>query len=92
MGAGPERLMECGLIDRLEQAGHEVVPCTIRLPPHAFMPEVQAAFELDRRLSGCVGEAIAAGAFPLILSGHWPGGFCGERRRAWDRLDAGINL
>jgi arginase len=70
MGAGPEKLMECGLIDRLEQAGHEVVACTIRLPSDAFMPEVQAAFELDRRLAGCVAETIAAGAFPVILSGN----------------------
>ncbi len=70
MGAGPERLMESGLIERLAQAGHEVVPCSICLPSQAFMPEVQAAFELDRRLSTCVAEAIAAGALPVILSGN----------------------
>jgi arginase len=70
MGAGPERLMESGLIDRLEQAGHEVVPCSICLPSQAFMPEVQAAFELDRRLATCVAEAVAAGALPVILSGN----------------------
>jgi len=62
--------MESGLIDRLEQAGHEVVPCSICLPSQAFMPEVQAAFELDRRLAMCVAEAVAAGALPVILSGN----------------------
>src|SRR5688572_7317682 len=70
MGAGPERLMESGLIERLEQAGHEVVPCSICLPSQAFMPEVQAAFELDRRLATCVAETVAAGALPVILSGN----------------------
>jgi len=70
MGAGPERLMEAGLIDRLQQAGHEVVACSVCLPSHRFIPEVQAAFELDRRLAGCVAEAVAAGALPVILSGN----------------------
>lgn len=70
MGAGPERLMDSGLIDRLEHAGHEVVPCSICLPSQAFMPEVQAAFELDRRLATCVAEAVAVGALPVILSGN----------------------
>ena len=70
MGAGPERLMESGLIERLEQAGHEVVPCSVCLPSQTFMPEVQAAFELDRRLATCVAEAVAAGALPVILSGN----------------------
>jgi arginase len=70
MGAGPERLMESGLIERLEEAGHEVVPCSVCLPSQAFMPEVQAAFELDRRLAGCVSDAVAAGALPVVLSGN----------------------
>ena len=70
MGAGPERLMESGLIDRLQQAGHEVVPRSVCLPSQKFMPEVQAAFELDRRLSGCVAEAVATGALPVVLSGN----------------------
>jgi len=63
-------LMESGLIDRLQQAGHEVVPCSVCLPPGKFMPEVQAAFELDRRLAGCVAEAVAGGALPVVLSGN----------------------
>lgn len=70
MGAGPERLMESGLIDRLQQEGHEVVPRSICLPSQKFMPEVQAAFELDRRLAGCVAEAVAAEALPVVLSGN----------------------
>lgn len=70
MGAGPERLMEAGLIDRLQQAGHEVVACSVCLPSQKFIPEVQAAFELDRRLAGCVAEAAAAGGLPVILSGN----------------------
>ena len=70
MGAGPERLIESGLIDRLQQAGHEVVACSVCLPSQRFIPEVQAAFELDRRLAGCVAEAVAAGALPVVLSGN----------------------
>jgi arginase len=70
MGAGPERLMEAGLIDRLQQAGHEVVACSVCLPSQKFIPEVQAAFELDRRLAGCVADAVASGALPVILSGN----------------------
>ena len=70
MGAGPERLIEAGLIDRLQQAGHEVVPCSVCLPSQKFMPEVQAAFELDRRLAGCVAEAVSAEALPVVLSGN----------------------
>src|SRR4026207_1279469 len=60
MGAGPEKLMESGLIARVQQAGHEVVACSVCLPSQKFIPEVQAAFELDRRLAACVAEAVAA--------------------------------
>ena len=70
MGAGPQRLMESGLIDRLREEGHKVVPCSVCLPSQKFMPEVQAAFELDRRLAGCVAEAVAGGALPVVLSGN----------------------
>ena len=85
MGAGPERLMESGLIDRLQQAGHEVVPCSVCLPSQKFIPEVQAAFELDRRLADCVAEAVAAGARFL-----W---FCREiASHRWALLPASASL
>ena len=70
MGAGPEALLKSGLADRIAARGHEVSQTTIELPPDSFMPEVKAAFELDRRLAKAVSAAIARDAFPVVLSGN----------------------
>src|SRR5437868_4518096 len=70
MGAGPEALLKSGLSDRISAQGHEVSQTTIELPSDACLPEVKAAFELDRRLSKAVSAAIARDAFPVVLSGN----------------------
>src|SRR5437762_7690608 len=70
MGAGPEALLKSGLADRIAARGFEVSQTTIELPPDSFLPEVKAAFELDRRLSKAVSVAIARDAFPVVLSGN----------------------
>ena len=70
MGAGPEALLNSGLADRIAAQGHEVSQTSIELPSDVFLPEVKAAFELDRRLSKAVSAAIARDAFPVVLSGN----------------------
>lgn len=70
MGAGPNHLLEGGLAERLAQQGHDVVTTTVVLPAAAFLPEIQAAFEIDRRLAACIAEAVAGGAFPFVLAGN----------------------
>jgi arginase len=70
VGAGPEALLKSGLADRIASRGHEVSQTTIELPPDSFLPEVKAAFELDRRLAKAVSAAIARDAFPVVLSGN----------------------
>ncbi len=70
MGAGPEHLLASGLAERLVKCGHEVTVTSIELPHDVFFPEIQAAFELDRRLASRVKSAVEAGSFPLVLSGN----------------------
>ncbi len=70
MGAGPEVLLKSGLADRIAARGHEVSQTTIELPSDSFLPEIKAAFELDRRLAKAVSAAIARDAFPVVLSGN----------------------
>src|SRR6266487_1041991 len=70
MGAGPELLLASGLTERLTKHGHELAATSIELPHDVFFPEIQAAFELDRRLASRVRSAIENGSFPLVLSGN----------------------
>jgi len=70
MGAGPEALLKSGLRDRIAARGHEVSETTIEFPSDSFLPEVKAAFELDRRLAKAVSAAITRDAFPVVLSGN----------------------
>jgi arginase len=70
MGAGPDALLASGLVDSLTALGHDVGHTAIELPEGLFLPEVQAAFELNRRLAGSVAAAVARGAFPVVMSGN----------------------
>ncbi len=70
MGAGPEHLIDRGLGDRLRDAGHDVTVETVELPDGFFPAEVASAFELARGVASSVGQAVAAGRFPFILSGN----------------------
>jgi arginase len=70
MGAGPERLLEAGLVTRLSGAGHHVQVQTIEAPPGAWRSEIRTTFDLAGGVSRAVSEAIGRGRFPVVLSGH----------------------
>jgi arginase len=70
MGAGPPQLIERGIAQRIEPLGYSVSVEEINpdgSPPHA---EIAAAFSIARNLSQRVRAAVAAGEFPLVLSGN----------------------
>ena len=80
MGGGPLHLQTHSAAARLRSAGFEVTEKIVDLT-HAFSPEVRTAFELHRLVGDAVREALAAGAFPLVVArtgafGHW---VCGCR-------------
>jgi arginase len=70
MGAGPERLLEVGLERVLRDGGHTVHTRIAELSAGAWQAEIQTSFELMRMLAGAVGEACAAGRFPIVLAGN----------------------
>ena len=69
MGAGPWRMLDAGLADRLRAAGHRVriLQVAPRIRPHA---EIRTAFELMERIAEAVRVARQAGRFPLVLAGN----------------------
>ncbi len=70
MGAGPEHLCEIGLQQHLVEQGNAVDTKTIEAGALNWRAEVQTSFELMRLVAEQVGEARAAGRFPLVLSGN----------------------
>jgi len=69
VGAGPDRLLDEGAVEVLEDAGHEVD--VVRVVPQAGSTnEIGASFEIVRGVSEAVSRAIAGGAFPIVLSGN----------------------
>lgn len=70
MGAGPGKLLERGLVDRLREEGHRVEQSTVDVPSGPFQAEVATAFALNRTLADRVGAAVEAGRFPLVLTGN----------------------
>jgi arginase len=69
VGAGPDRLLDEGAAETLEEAGHEVQ--VVRVEPQAESTnEIGAAFEIVRRVSEAVSRAVENGAFPIVLSGN----------------------
>jgi arginase len=70
-GAGPEHLINAGLVAHLESKGHVVAqPQVIEDDPAEPAAEIRTAFELARRLAVQVRAARAAGRFPLVLAGN----------------------
>jgi arginase len=70
-GAGPEHLVNAGLIAHLESKGHVVAEVQVIEDDPAEPPaEIRTAFELARRLAVAVRAARAAGRFPLVLAGN----------------------
>jgi arginase len=69
VGAGPDRLLDEGAVEALEDAGHEVD--VVRVVPQAGSTnEIGASFEIVRRVSDAVSRAVEDGAFPIVLSGN----------------------
>jgi arginase len=73
VGRGPERLLEAGAEATLASSGAEVELDLIELREHrrdaSGASEAGAGFELIELVASGAEEAIAAGAFPVLLSG-----------------------
>ncbi len=69
MGLGPARFVEAGAERELACGGHTVRVEEVWLEGEAS-DEIGAVFELNRRLASAVREAVAQGAFPLVLAGN----------------------
>jgi arginase len=70
-GAGPEHLLEAGLVAHIHAQGHQVSDIQVIEDDPARSPaEIRTAFELMRRVATAVRAARAAGCFPVILSGN----------------------
>ena len=67
VGAGPLRLLEMGLIERLE--GREVAVFDLGHIEDAE-GEIGGAFEAMRRVARAVSSAVSSGAFPILLAGN----------------------
>ena len=70
MGAGPEHLMAAGLVPHIEGLGHRVSLSQVAAEEGRQPAEIRTAFELIRGVAQQVRAAVAAGAFPLVLSGN----------------------
>jgi arginase len=69
MGAGPLRLVEGGVVARLEQSGQSVRHVPIELPDQLWA-EVAAARRIQQLVARVVSEALSRGERPIILSGN----------------------
>lgn len=69
MGAGPEHLINVGLISRLEALGHDVASSVVTSGRDA-PAEIGTAFELMGLVAQRVRAAREQGRFPLVLSGN----------------------
>lgn len=69
MGRGPLALLERGLDRALVAAGHPVQVVYVEAST-PFRAEIATAFDLARQVSGQVARAVAAGSFPIVLSGN----------------------
>src|SRR5262245_48471688 len=70
MGAGPQALIDGGLVARLEHRGHSVQRTVIDAPVAQWRAEIRTAFDLAKELAMAVGRARTAGRFPLVLAGN----------------------
>jgi arginase len=70
MGRGPLRLVRHGAVERVRQAGHDVVLEPIEVEPAEVPTEPGSTFALLRRLAARVGAAVEEGSIPLVLAGN----------------------
>ncbi|EPY52280.1 arginase [Schizosaccharomyces cryophilus OY26] len=69
VGNGPKRIRSLGLVQKLERLGAKVELKEINRVDD-FEGEIGRSFEIMRRTSLAVTEAVAKNTFPLILSGN----------------------
>jgi arginase len=69
MGRGPLHLVERGLAERLRDQEHEVDVELVETG-ETFPSEIKTTFDLQHRLADRVRAAVAAGWFPVVLSGN----------------------
>ena len=70
MGAGPEALLDSGLVETLRGDGHTVHVQLAELNQDQWQAEIESSFELMRMLAGAVSQAREAGRFPIVLAGN----------------------
>ena len=70
MGAGPLRLLDAGLVDRLATAGLGADVSIVESSSTVWPTEIATAFDLARHVAARVRAALSQGAFPLVLSGN----------------------
>ena len=70
MGAGPEALLDSGLVNALRERGHQVHVSVAELNQAQWQAEIQSSFELMRMLSDAVRAAQDASRFPIVLAGN----------------------
>lgn len=66
MGRGPEHLLNSGLADQLRRSGHSVRSRVLETTGDA----VTSAFDLAAQIAMCTRNAVADGAFPVVLAGN----------------------
>ena len=69
MGRGPEHLLNGGAVERLEALGHQVTVAAVD-PGPGLPAEIATGFAVMAAVAGRVDEAVADGAFPLVLAGN----------------------
>lgn len=70
LGAGPQAILDGGLVARLKQAGHDVFPEDIGDLGLDFPAEIATGFAVCRAVADRVRAAGARGALPIVLAGN----------------------
>src|SRR5215208_6459379 len=70
MGAGPEALVEGGLLAQLEGHGHDVRRTVVEPALGSWRAEIRTTFELAAALAIAIRATCTAGRFPIILAGN----------------------
>jgi len=68
-GRGPRALLDAGLIEVLQEAGHVATGQTITVPDGPLEPEPRVARHIWEGLADAVRSAVNDGAMPVVLTG-----------------------
>ena len=69
VGAGPSRILDNGLLDRLNSLNYTFTSNDID-PVDDFEGEIGRSFEIIRRIATNVSDAAKRGSFPIVLAGN----------------------